>query len=244
MKALARSLELDVRNAEAHKMMGRTLMVIGRFDMAELEFEEAIRLKPGSAELHYNLGKLLSMQDNWEPARKAFEEAVRLDPSSVQAVDSLGFALEALGDDEGAVAAYERAVALNRAQQGRLAAPSVNLSAYHNRAGRPEQALDHARQALELDPRSDRAWFQKARAEDSLGRPGEAMDALNQAISLNPRASSYYYVLSRLYQRLGRTEESRAALVTFERLQRETSELEKKRREVSRGGTRAAVPEG
>jgi tetratricopeptide (TPR) repeat protein len=137
MKALARSLELDVKNAEAHKMMGRTLIVIGRFDMAQLEFEEAIRLKPDSAELHYNLGKLFSMQDNWEPARKAFEEAVQLDPSNVQAVDGLGFALEALGDDDGAVARYQKAVALNREQQGRLAAPCVNLSAYYNRTGRP-----------------------------------------------------------------------------------------------------------
>ena len=32
VKALARSLELDITNAEAHKILGRTLMIIGRFD--------------------------------------------------------------------------------------------------------------------------------------------------------------------------------------------------------------------
>ena len=86
-----------------------------------------------------------------------------------------------------------------------------------------------------LNPESDRAWFQKARADDSRGDLTEALDALNQAISLNPRASSYYYVLARLYRRLGRQEESQEALATFERLERETEELEKRRREVSRG---------
>ncbi len=108
IKALAKSLELDVRNAEAHKILGRSLMMIGRFDAAQIEFEQGIRYKPDSAEMHYNLGKLLSIQDNWEPARKAFEAAIRVDPSYVEAVDALGLALEALGDDVGAVAAYKK----------------------------------------------------------------------------------------------------------------------------------------
>ena len=71
IRALAKSLELDIRNAEAHKILGRDLMIIGRFDAAQLEFEHAIRYKPDSAESYYNLGKLYSVQDNWEPARKA-----------------------------------------------------------------------------------------------------------------------------------------------------------------------------
>ena len=83
-------------------------MIIGRFDAAQMEFEQAIRYKPDSAEMHYNLGKLYSVQDNWEPARKAFEAALRIEPSYLEAMDALGFALEALGDDEGAVAKYQK----------------------------------------------------------------------------------------------------------------------------------------
>ena len=60
IKALAKSLELDIRNAEAHKILGRNLMIIGRFDAAQVEFEQALRYKPDSAEAHYNLGKLFS----------------------------------------------------------------------------------------------------------------------------------------------------------------------------------------
>ena len=113
IQALARSLELDLKNAEAHKILGRTLMIIGRFDAAQIEFEEGIRHKPDSAEIHYNLGKLFSVQDDWEPARKALEAALRIDPAYLEALDALGFALEALGDDAGAVAKYEQAIALN-----------------------------------------------------------------------------------------------------------------------------------
>ena len=76
-------------------------MIVGRFDAAQIEFEQAIRYKPDSADSYYNLGKLLSIQDTWEPARKAFEAALRIDPAYIEAIDALGFALEALGDDGG-----------------------------------------------------------------------------------------------------------------------------------------------
>ena len=231
IRALARSLELDIKNAEAHKMLGRSLMVIGRFDAAQLEFEQAIRFKPGSAEIQYHLGHLFSIQDNWAPARTAFEAALGLDPSYVEALDGLGFALEALGEDAEAVKKYEMAIAWNEARQGRVASAHVNLSAYYNRTGQPEKALEYALQAISLDPRSDRAWFQKAKAEEREGRLGEAVESLNQAIALNPRAASHYYVLATLYRRLGKGDESQKALDSFKRLERESNEMEKMRRE-------------
>lgn len=237
IQALAKSLQLDIRNAEAHKILGRNLMIIGRFDAAQVEFEQGLRYKPDSAELHYNLGKLFSIQDNWEPARKAFDAALKVDPDYVEAIDALGFALEALGDDAGAVARYEKAAALNESRQGTLASPQINLSAYYNRTGDAPRAMDHARKAIAIDPKSDRAWFQRAKADEREGRYAEAVGALNTAITLNTRASSYYYVLAGLYRRLGDLDESKKALEMFTRLERESSELDKKRR-----GSAAAAP--
>ena len=241
IKALARSLQLDVKNVESHKILGRNLMIIGRFDAAQIEFEQAIRYKPDSAESHYNLGKLHSIQDNWAPARKAFEDAIRIDPSYIEALDGLGFALEALGDDAGALAKYEEAIRLNEARGGKFAAAHVNLSAYFNRTGDPAKAIEYARKAVEIDPTSDRAWFQKAKADEREGRLSDAVSALNAAISYNPRASSYYYVLAGVYRQLGRTVESRTALEQYKRLEQEAAALEKKRR--SGGMDKPAEPE-
>jgi protein O-GlcNAc transferase len=235
IRALSKSLELDIRNAEAHKMLGRDLMIIGRFDAAQIEFAQAIRYKPDSAESYYNLGKLFSVQDNWEPARKAFESALQIDPAYVEAMDALGFALEALGEDEHAVATYEKAIALNDARHGTYALPHVNLSAYYNKTGDPVQALEHAQRALALDAKSDGALFQQGRAFDRQGKYDEAVRSLNDAIAINPRASSYYYVLAGVYRRLGRMEESRKALEVFQKLERESSDLEKKRRATVTG---------
>ncbi len=241
IKALAKSLQLDLKNVEAHKILGRNLMIIGRFDAAQTEFEQAIRYKPDSAESHYNLGKLHSIQDNWEPARKAFAEALRIDPSYLEALDGLGLALEALGDDAGAVAKYQEAIRLNEARGGQFASAHVNLSAYFNRTNDPAMALEYARKAIELDPKSDRAWFQKAKADEREGRLNDAVSALNTAISYNPRASSYYYVLAGVYRQMGWTAESRKVLDEFKRLERESAELEKKRRS---GATDKSKPPG
>ena len=233
IKALARSLQLDLKNAESHKILGRNLMIIGRFDAAQIEFEQAIRYQPHSAESHYNLGNLFSIQDNWEPARKAFEDALRIDPSYLEALDGLGFALEALGDDTGAVAKYQEAIRLNEARGGQFASAHVNLSAYFNRTGDPAKALEYARKAIELDPESDRAWFQRAKADEREGRLNDAVSALNTAISYNPRAASYWYVLAGVYRQMGWTDDSRKALEEFKRLERESADLEKKRRSVA-----------
>ena len=208
-------------------------MIIGRFDAAQVEFEQAIRYKPDSAESYYNLGKLFSIQDNWEPARKAFEDALRIDPSYLEALDGLGFALEALGDDAGAVAKYQEAIRLNQAGGGQFASAHVNLSAYFNRTGDPAKALEYARKAIELDPKSDRAWFQRAKADEREGRLNDAVSALNTAISYNPRAASYWYVLAGVYRQMGWTDDSRKALEQFKRLDQESADLEKKRRSAA-----------
>ena len=234
IKSLANSLSLNVKNADAHKILGRDLMAIGRFDAAQAEFEQAIQYAPNSSESHYDLGKLFSLQDNWLAARKQFEEALRLDTSYIEAIDSLGFAQEALGDDAAALQTYQKAIALNEQRHGTFVSAHVNLSAYYNRTAEPAKALEYTQKALDLDPKSDAAWFQKARAEERQGHLREAADSLTHAVALNPRSSSYYYVLSGIYRRLGNLEESKKALESFTRLDQENNELEKMRHDMSK----------
>ena len=107
------------------------------------------------------------------------------------------------------------------------------MSAFFNRTGDPAKAIEYARKAIALDPKSDRAWFQKGKADEREGRLDDAVAALNTAISFNPRASSYYYVLAGVYRQMGWTDESRKALEEFKRLDQESAALEKKRRSAA-----------
>jgi tetratricopeptide (TPR) repeat protein len=234
IKSLAKSLQLNIKNADAHKVLGRDMMLIGRFDAAQIEFEQSARLDPKSAEVRFNLGKLFSIQDNWAAAKRELEAAIRLDPSYVEAYDALGLALESLGDDAGAVANYEKAIRLNAESKGTFTGAYVNLSALRNREGNTDAALENARQALLLNPRSDRGLFQIARALERRGDLNAAVESISRAIALNSHASSYYYVLGTILRRLGRSKESQEAFESFRKLEKDSSEIDRKRRELAK----------
>ena len=172
-------------------------MIIGRFDAAQIEFEQAIRYKPGFGGAATTTSASCS-RFRTPGSRRARRStaALRIDPAYVEAIDALGFALEALGDDEGAVASYEKAAALNAERKGTFAAPHVNLSAYYNRIGDAAAALEQARKAIALDPKSDRAWFQKgesggarrrSRGGDRVVEPGDRPQSARVLVLLRHR---------------------------------------------------------
>ena len=236
--ALAKSLQLNINNADAHRLLGRNLMTIGRFDAAQIELEQALKLRPQWAEAHHDLAKIYSAHDNYPPAKRLLEEALRLDTSYMEAYDLLGFVMEALGDDNAAISNYKKSAGINESRNGNYTGPYVNLAAYYNRTGESALAMQYARKALELNPRADGAAFQLGRALDRLEKWPEAAEALNLAIQVNPNASSYHYVLGGVYHRLGKTKESQEQMEIFRKLQKETADFEQKRRESRREESR------
>jgi tetratricopeptide (TPR) repeat protein len=231
--ALAKSLELNVDYAPAHKLLGREFGVIGRTDMAMREFQEALRIEPKAADAHYNVARIYAMEDDFPKARVELDKAVRLDPDYMEAYNALGFAMEALGEDAASLQDYQTAIRLNEERHGRFDPPYVNLSGYYNRRGKLDLALEYAHKALDLNPQSDLAYFQIAKTCRTRGDWAGEAAALEEAISIRP-ASQYYYVLAIAYRKLGKIKESEQALATFQHLQKETADLEGQRREARR----------
>jgi len=234
IKALAKSLELNTNNAEAHKVLGRDLTIIGRYDLATREFEQALRLDPSSAEVHYNFARVYAIQDDFHRARKELEAAIRLNPNYMEAFNALGFAIEALGDDAAALENYQTAIRLNEERHGKFDAPYVNLGGYYNRRGRLDLAVEYANKALQLNPRSDLAYFQIAKACRAKEDWNGVADALEKAVAIKRSSSQYHYILGTAYRKLGRIKESERALETFREIEKQTAELESQRREARR----------
>jgi len=218
IEALAKSLQLDLNNAEAHKILGLNLTTIGRYDEAQLEMEQAARLKPDSAEIHYFLGRIHYTRNAFPLAKREFEEAIRLDPLYMKAYNNLALTLEAMGNDAAALANYEKAIQLNKQQGLNSEWPYINVCAMYIRQNKPEEALTYCQKAVELNPKSDQAYFETARAHMSRTDWEQAAKALQRAIEINPRFPRLRYTLSTVYRKLGRPEDSEREMKLYRKL--------------------------
>ncbi len=234
IKQLSRSLELNSRNAQAHKILGLDCSLVGRYDLAEIELQQAARLEPDSAEIHYLLGRIYYTRGVYPLAEREFKAAIRLSPPYMKAYANLGLTMEILGNNDEAVKDYQTAARLNEQQKLRSAWPYEYLSAFYNRQQKPQQAIQYARQAIAINAKFDLAYFQMAKAYEYLARWPDCETAARKAISLNPRTPDYYYVLSLALRKEGKSKASEAALATFAELHQKQlteSELWQKARE-------------
>jgi tetratricopeptide (TPR) repeat protein len=231
IKELAKSLELNADNPEAHKILAKDFVVIGKWVYAETELQQAARLKPESAEIHYSLGEVYSGRDMLREAKSEFTAAIQHDPTYAEAYNALGFTEESLGDDTAALEAYKKAMQIADQKGSKFDAPYINVSEYYNRLNKPEPALEYARKAIALNSKSDLGYYQMARAYQSRGEWDRAAEALRNAIALNPSSAQYYYVLSQVYRSLGKQPESLAALKSFQELKHAEELVENKMRD-------------
>jgi TolB-like protein/Tfp pilus assembly protein PilF len=84
-KAVQQALELDPALAEAHTALAFVQFEYDwRFEEADAEFKEAIRLKPGSASAHLWFAEFLMQMERFQESEKELEHARELDPLSVR----------------------------------------------------------------------------------------------------------------------------------------------------------------
>jgi tetratricopeptide (TPR) repeat protein len=224
IKDLSKSLELNPKNAEAHKVLALSCSIIGRYDLAEVELLEAARLKPESAEIHYFLARTYYTRGVYPLAEKEFEKAIQLNPAYIKAYSNLGITMEALGNTEAALKNYTTGIQLEDRQEQKSAWPYIYLSAFYNRQKNPAEALTYARKALEINSASDTAFFEIAKAYRTQKQLPKAVDAARSAIAINSRVPDYYYVMGLVLRELGNQQASQEALAKYGELQQHSND--------------------
>jgi tetratricopeptide (TPR) repeat protein len=228
IRELSKSLELNVDDPEAHKILAKDFVIIGQVDYALTELQQAVRLKPESAEIHYSLGEIYSAKDMLPESKSEFTAAIKWDPTYAEAYNALGFTEESLDHDAAALEAYKKAIEVADKKGFKYDVPYINLGAYYNRLGNPELALQYAQKGVELNSKSDLAYYQMAKAYESRHELEQAAEALAKAISIMPSSAQYFYVLSQVDRKLGKPKESMEALQTFEKLKHEAELVDNK----------------
>ncbi len=176
---------LNPDDAQAHSSLGIALATQERWDEAIAERRAAIRLKPEDALARGDLGRALVAQGQWDDALAEFCAAIRIQPDYANAHYFLGICLFTQGVLREAIVEFREATRLEPTSPGAhnhlawaLAFPSTSPSTDY------EEALTHARKAVELAPSDVASVNTLALAEYRSGHWAESVAAAERAMQL------------------------------------------------------------
>lgn len=196
--------------SDAHNELGVVLEGQLRVPEAEASFRTALDLNSENIAALYNLANVCAQTARPREAEALYREAIRLLPEFVEAHDNLGVVLMNSRRFAEAEAAFRRALGLKpgfaparahldalatasrRTVPGQDAAGSAELAALADRGmlladtGHLDESAAAYRRALELEPRSERTWFNLAIVLARARRLVEAADAYRRALDIEP----------------------------------------------------------
>lgn len=195
-KAAEALSRIDVAIAEQpeigrfHFVRGNALTHLDRDSDAQIAYEAAIELAPEDPLAYAALGNLLAFADDANETDKRaaiayYQKALQREPRLAWAHRALGTVLLELGDSQRAIEALDNA---NRID------PEVEteylLAQAHKQAGNPEQAIAHAKSAVEYEPTATGVDLRLLYARLLLdgGKIDEAVREFEEAAKLVPDA--------------------------------------------------------
>ena len=197
------------RNERAHNNLGFVLSTnTGRTDEAILQYEEALRLRPGYPEARNNLGNALESVGRTREAIAQYEEALRLEPNLAEAHYNLGRALAAMpGRSAEAIAQYEEAL---RLKPGYPEAHFGLGSALEAVPGRLDEAIAQLGESIRIRPDYAQAHLNLGYALSMVpGRSSDAIDQYEEALRLSPYYAEAHFSLGYALETLpGRLDEA------------------------------------
>ncbi|MEM5384677.1 tetratricopeptide repeat protein [Paraburkholderia phymatum] len=223
MQSCARAIELKPDYAHAYNNLGNALQDLGELEAASKSYGKAIALAPDFARAHSNLGNVRLAQQQTDAAIDSYRRAVQLQPDLRAARQGLSAALRAKGDLAGALALadpmppreeLDQHMALARQLRAQrqfsvasaiyqkvLAVDPDNAHAHCELAdvcgclGAYDDAVSHARRAIELAPRDVAAYNILGNAYYSLEKFEAAELSHQYALEFDAdNAQTYHYL--------------------------------------------------
>lgn len=184
--ASRRALELDPDLPEAHAARAFALFQLGRLDESAGEFRTAIAMDPRLAEARYFYGRQCFQQGLFTEAAHWFEESARVQEDfdarffAAQACEAAGQAGEAAAAYARALDVAEKHLALHPDDPRAATMRAVSLC----RLGQPDEGLEWARRALEIDREDAGIRYNVACLYALEGRREQAIECLEACVRL------------------------------------------------------------
>jgi tetratricopeptide (TPR) repeat protein len=188
-------------------------------------WSHAVAVTPGSFIAEDNLGGALLTEGNEEEAMPHFRAAAALDPIDPMSHLNLAAYAQRQGHPQDAVDQYVKVLTMTR--DPRLRATAFSDMGYALRdLGDSARAQASFRAAVNLRPRTLRAWLGLGLEEQKSGNYAEAVKDYAQVLAIQPWDLGYF-LLARALQQNGQTEASKAAMDEARRLSDNFEQLQK-----------------
>ena len=164
----------------------------GSYSLSITEYRQVLALEPYRPGVHYRLGRTLlarshqgsSAQDTAEAA-KEFDQELQRDPTNANAAYELGELQRKSGQFDQAQRFFEAALKnYPNFEEAHLGLASVLLSLQ-----KPELALPHLHQAIELNAENEVAWYRLGQVQKALGNTVDQQRALAEYRRLHDKAN-------------------------------------------------------
>ena len=190
-----RKLQARATYEQAVRNLSENRLALG---MAALK--EALQLDPDNAQYHNTLGLVLLNLDRPVDAQAEFQTAIDLDKTSPDLQHNVGVALAQQKRFDDAIAAYQKALTFPTYTTPEVA--YYNMGEAYIRMGKPLEAQESFRAAIQLEPTMVAAHYGLGLALSQGGLRDEAKAAFRQARDLDP-ASPFSELARNALRQLG-----------------------------------------
>jgi len=224
---LARSVELNPYDEDAHFRLAQLYLFQQNFSSAAAALEKARKVFDKSAQIELALGVAYYGLRDFPGAVDQFLRTIRLAPDVPQPYVFLGRILEHAGDRMPEITArFAEFEARNPGDQlgyilhAKAIVLQLPLSGYPPEAQNAEGLL---KQALEIDAGQAEAQYLLGTLLERKGDLAGAVTRLERSIALNPKSPLPHYRLARVYAKLGRTADAEGERALHQKLSEEES---------------------
>jgi DNA-binding winged helix-turn-helix (wHTH) protein/TolB-like protein/Flp pilus assembly protein TadD len=220
-----RAITLDPKYASAYAEIARIYIFLGgtsgfrppreTLPKAKEALTKALEIDETLAEGHALLATYkLNYEWNWRDAEREFKRALELNPNNSLTRHSYSIYFQTLGRFDEALAERKLAEKFDPLNPNSIA--NVGWPLFFAR--RYDEAIEHFRRAIELEPNYvwGHIWIAEAYAEKGMYE--EAINEVNKALSLSPGNTRALAVLGYVHALAGRRDEARKVLGQFEEM--------------------------
>ncbi|MDO8616382.1 MAG: tetratricopeptide repeat protein [Dehalococcoidia bacterium] len=168
--------------------------------------EQAVRDDPTNITNRLVLADVYFARQRYEDAATQYEAALAINAKSTLAHVGLGRALMQSGDFAGASESFQTVIDLSKEEDisGNLVQSSYyNLGNIALDQGKPDEAVEHFKQATTLERSDADSWYLLGTAYLQSGKLDEAIAALGQAVLFVPNFTEAYEALAGAFDQTG-----------------------------------------